>query len=73
MNSKAIGNRIRGLREELGQSKRFVAGQLGISYSSMCQYEYGLRIPGDETKLKIADYFGQSVESLFYAPDNNET
>ena len=67
-----MGNRIRKLREDLGQSKRFVARQLGISYSSICQYEYGLRIPSDENKIKLASHFGCSVESLFYANENNE-
>ena len=73
MDIKAMGNRIRMLREELGQTKRFVAKQTGISYSSICQYEYGLRFPSDANKVKLASYFGCSVEYLFYAGENNDS
>lgn len=73
MNAQAIGKRIDELRKERGQSKRFLAKKLGISYSSCCKYIYGLRIPGDETKMRISDYFGIGIEDLFYADKNSET
>ena len=66
MNMVEIGNRLRRLREDRGQSKAYVARQLGISYSTLCSYEYGVRIPGDETKIKLANYYGVSVDRLFF-------
>lgn len=66
MNKTEIGNRLRELREKRGQSKRFVARQLGISYSALCSYEYGERIPGDEVKIKLSGFYGVPIEQLFY-------
>ena len=66
MDKKKIGERMTELREKAGQSKRFVAKKTGCSYSSICSYEYGLRIPSDETKQKLADHFGVPVGYLFF-------
>lgn len=68
MNAKEIGNRLRTLREERGQSKTYVSRKIGISYSALCSYEYGERVPGDEVKIKLASYYGVSVEELFFKP-----
>lgn len=68
MDAKKIGERIRGLRENSGQTKRFIAKKLGCSYSAVCSWEYGERIPSDQMKKKIADHFGCSV-SIFFADE----
>ncbi len=73
MDKKLIGQRIRRLREEKRQTKRYVAKQLGISYSALCQFEYGIMVPGDDLKMQIAKYFGTTVGKLFFAEENNET
>lgn len=73
MNAKEIGKRICDLRKSFRMTKRFMAQALGISYRSVCSYEYGERIPSDEIKIRIANLFGASVESIFFADDNHET
>ena len=73
MNAEEIGKRISDLRKSFKMTKRAMARALGISYKSVCSYEYGKRIPGDEDKIRIANLFGVSVEDLFYAKDNHET
>lgn len=67
MNKTDIGNRLRELRESRGQTKRFVARQLGISYSSLCSYEYGERVPGDEVKIKLSEFYGVPIGQLFFS------
>lgn len=62
-----IGERLRGLREDRGQSKRYVAKSVGMSYRAICAYEYGERIPNDAAKVKLAEHFDTSVESIFFA------
>lgn len=62
-----IGERLRNLREDRGQSKRFVAKTVGVSYRTICAYEYGERVPVDSIKVKLAEHFGTSVESIFFA------
>ena len=46
-----------------------VASALGLSVSTIAMYENGERIPRDETKMRIADYYGKSVEEIFFAKD----
>ncbi len=43
-----------------------VAIALGISVSALGMYETGARIPRDETKRKIAQYYEKTVEEIFY-------
>lgn len=66
MDRKLIGERIRGLREEKGQSMAHVARQLKLPYSTYFSYEYGLRLPSDPVKIKLAEYFGVPIETIFF-------
>lgn len=46
-----------------------VAKAVGISVSAIYMYETGTRIPRDEIKVRLADYFGVSVQALFFDSD----
>lgn len=67
--AKEAGERLRQLRAERKQSE--VAEAIGVSTMAISQYESGKRMPQDKIKVKLARYFGQTVESLFYAPKVN--
>ena len=55
------------LRKLRGKKPRkIVAEGIGVSYSSYMKYERGERKPSDQTKKKIADYYGVPVESIFF-------
>lgn len=43
-----------------------VCASVGISLSALAMYENGLRIPRDEIKVKLAKFYGTTVEALFY-------
>lgn len=43
-----------------------VAAAIGISLSAIAMYENGERTPRDETKVKLANYYGKSVQELFF-------
>lgn len=60
-----IGEKLKYLRGK--RSRREVAKALGISISAIQMYENGRRIPRDDIKVKIAKYYGVSVDHLFYA------
>ena len=64
MDSKTIGHKLRALRGEM--DAKTVADALGISTSALFMYERGERIPRDQIKKRIAQYFGQSVEENFF-------
>lgn len=58
MNEKLI--QLRGNR-----SQEEVAKALGISVSALSMYEQGNRIPRDEIKIRMAEYYGITIDSLF--------
>lgn len=58
MNEKLI--ELRGNR-----SQDEVAKALGISVSALSMYEQGNRIPRDEIKIRMAKYYGISIDDLF--------
>lgn len=55
---------LRKLRGERSQTQ--VAAALGITKSSWAMYERGERVPRDEVKIKIAKFFGLSVQEIFF-------
>lgn len=50
-----------------GSKKREeVAAAIGVSLSAIAMYENGERVPRDETKIKLAEYYGTTVQKLFF-------
>lgn len=65
MNAAIIGNKLVSLRGN--QSQETVAKALGISVSALSMYEQGNRIPRDEIKIKLANYYKKTVQEIFFA------
>mgnify|MGYP001008288581 FL=1 len=63
---ETTGMILRNLRGDKTQEE--IATALGITKSSWAMYERDERVPRDEVKIRIAKYFGKSVEELFYTP-----
>lgn len=64
INAKESGERLRelrGIRTRVG-----VANAVGVSTSALQAYESGDRTPRDEIKCRIADYYGVTVQSIWY-------
>ena len=61
-----IGSKLRKLRMESGKSMDEVAKGLGVSISAIGMYENGYRIPRDEIKIRIAEFYSVPVESIFF-------
>lgn len=64
LNSKAIGVRLKKLRDTRTQQE--VADAIGVTTMAISQYENGERIPRDEIKIRLANYFNETVENLFF-------
>lgn len=64
MENIAVGKRLRELRGH--RSKEEIAYRMGISVTSVCLYETGKRMPRDEVKIKLADFYGLTVQELFF-------
>ena len=63
-NDDSIGIRIKEIRIKKGLTQQQVADSIGVTYQNISQYERGLRIPKNETIIKIADALGISVYEL---------
>lgn len=63
--AKSIGNTLRELRGNKTQEQ--ISKEIGITKSAWAMYEKDKRIPRDEAKMKIADFFGLSVQEIFFA------
>jgi len=67
INAKAIGLKIKNLRESNNLTQEEFCKKVDITQSALSNYENGLRIPRDEVKLRIARCFDTSIEAIFYS------
>lgn len=65
MDAAKIGDALKVLRGNRTQEE--VADALGISKSALSMYEQGERIPRDNIKIRIAEYYHVPIFELFYA------
>lgn len=65
MDRGKIAERLIKLRGKRTQAE--VAEAIGVSPSAYSMYETGERIPRDETKIRIAQYYKRTVNSIFFA------
>lgn len=64
MDAKKMGTKLKTLRGN--KSQAVVANDLGICQSTYAMYELGERVPSDEKKKKIAEYYNVTVQFLFF-------
>lgn len=65
MSNAEMGVKLRELRGN--KTREEVAAAVGVSISAIQMYENGGRVPRDETKKKLAELYGVSVQDLFFA------
>ena len=65
MNGAELGRRLRDLRGTIPRAE--VAKAIGVSLSALTMYENGQRVPRDQIKVRIAEYFNKSVGEIFFA------
>ena len=61
---KIFGERLLELRKEKGVSQAKLAKDLGVSFSVVCYWETNRSEPTAPNLVKLADYFGVSVDFL---------
>lgn len=59
------GEKLRKLRGDKSQAT--VARDLMISDSALSAYETDERVPRDDVKVRIAEYYGKSVQEIFFS------
>jgi transcriptional regulator with XRE-family HTH domain len=63
---KTVAERIKDARKAKGCTVEELAKACGITDSAVQMYECGQRIPRDSIKILMADYFGMTVQELFF-------
>jgi transcriptional regulator with XRE-family HTH domain len=63
--AKALGKRIRQLRQDRGWSQEFLADEAGMHRTYMWGIEQGVRNPSVRHLTQIADALGVHIGSLF--------
>lgn len=61
----SVGQKLRSLRGD--KTQQFVADQIGVSLSAYIKYERDERGVRDEVKKRIANFYGLSIESIFFS------
>ena len=64
MDKGKIAERLIALRGSKTQTE--VAQAIGVTPSAYSMYENGERVPRDEIKKKIAEYYKKSVATIFF-------
>ena len=64
MDKIKIGKRLALLRGKKTQAE--VAQAIGVCQSAYAMYETGARLPSDEKKIAIAEYYSMTVQSIFF-------
>lgn len=63
----SIGMKLKALRGGKKKTQQEVADDLNITKSALAMYEKDNRVPRDEVKVRLAEYYGESVENLFFS------
>ena len=61
---KGYGSKLRELRGK--RSREEIAGAVNVSVSAIAMYENEERSPRDEIKLRLAEFFGETVQEIFF-------
>ncbi len=59
-----IAKRLRDARGDIPRKE--VCKALGLATSTLTMYETGQRVPRDEIKIALANFYKTTVEALFY-------
>lgn len=63
----STGMKLRALRQARKKTQKQAADDLNITKSALAMYERDERVPRDEVKIRIANYYEEPVESLFFS------
>lgn len=63
----SAGTKLKALRQQRKKSQKQVADELEITKSALAMYERDERVPRDEVKIRIARYYGETVDALFFS------
>jgi putative transcriptional regulator len=66
---KGVANGLRELRQRYGLTQEQLARDLDVTRHTILALEVGRYVPSIELALKLAAYFGQPLETIFWLPE----
>lgn len=63
---KSIGEKLATLRNDRNLTQKELGIEVGVSTASIAMYELDERVPRDEIKKRIANFFGKTVQEFFF-------
>ncbi|HEY7021372.1 MAG TPA: helix-turn-helix transcriptional regulator [Ktedonobacterales bacterium] len=66
---KGVANGLRELRQRYGLTQEQLARDLNVTRHTILALEVGRYVPSIELALKLAAYFGQPLETIFWLPE----
>lgn len=67
LDKTAIAQNLRTLRMEKGKTVAQVSSETGLGETALRNYECGIRIPRYIAMFTLADYYGKSVDDIFFS------
>jgi putative transcriptional regulator len=67
--AKGVANGLRDLRQRYGLTQEQLARDLDVTRHTILALEVGRYVPSIELALKLAAYFGQPLETIFWLPE----
>lgn len=64
IDAQTVGERLRALRGNRTQKE--VGDAIGVTAMAISFYERGERVPTDDMKVALAQYFNSTVEAIFF-------
>ena len=64
-----VANRLRELRQQYGLTQEQLARDLDVTRHTILALEVGRYVPSIELALRLAAYFGQPLETIFWLPE----
>ena len=61
-----IGETLKELRLAKGKTIVEAASDIGITPSALGNYESNIRVPRDNIKIAISDYYKKPIQKIFY-------
>ena len=68
-----IGETLRELRLAKKKTLEEAAKEIGITGSALGNYENNIRVPRDNIKIAISEYYKKPIQKIFFAQKTHET
>lgn len=73
LENETIGQRLKSLRQDKKKTINEVAEAINISPSALSMYECDQRVPRDNIKIALADYYKKPVGKIFFVRNTHSS